>query len=75
MTKFYRITNTVSGLVLGFYEGTDEADALDTMARDAGYADHDAACDVATVEDGELSVVEVKVADITPNMLCVKVAE
>lgn len=35
----YRITNTNSGTVLGDYEGETEADALDALARDAGYPD------------------------------------
>ena len=34
----YRIEST-AGLILGEYDGTDEADALDAMAIDAGYPD------------------------------------
>ncbi len=39
MTTF-TITNTASGIVLGQYEAATEAEALDLMARDAGYADY-----------------------------------
>lgn len=39
MTKTYRISNAISGLVLGCYTGSTADEALDAMARDAGYAD------------------------------------
>jgi hypothetical protein len=41
----YTISNAVSGHCLGVYEGTSRDDALDTLARDAGYADYFDACD------------------------------
>jgi hypothetical protein len=55
MTTF-RIENTISGVVLGDYEGATEAEALDAMARDAGYSDYAACCEVAPVKEGEISV-------------------
>jgi hypothetical protein len=52
----YRIINTLSGVELGEYDGSDEHDALDTMAREAGYGDFHEACGVAPVADGELHI-------------------
>jgi len=50
MTR-YLIENPISGTVFGVYEGNTAADALDAMARDAGYADHAEACSVAGTDD------------------------
>lgn len=44
---YYRIENSSSSVVLGYYKATTEADALDAMARDAGYADYAEAHSVA----------------------------
>lgn len=52
----YTIENTVSGMILGTYEGATEAEALDAMARDAGYADYAEAQKVAPAADGEIKV-------------------
>lgn len=52
----YQIINTISGLDLGIYEADDEDGALDQMARDAGYEDFEAACEVAPIKNGELKV-------------------
>lgn len=43
MTR-YLISNRSSGAELGVYEGETEAEALDAMARDAGYDSFAAAC-------------------------------
>ena len=52
----YQIENTRSGVILGEYEASSEAEALNAMARDAGYADYAACCEVAPVSDGEIVV-------------------
>ena len=36
----YLIENIKSGLILGSYDGASEDEALDAMARDAGYIDY-----------------------------------
>lgn len=43
----YTISNQTSGHCLGTYPGETEADALDAMAREAGYWDHGHACKIA----------------------------
>jgi hypothetical protein len=52
----YQIENVRSGVVLGVYKASSEADALDAMARDAGYADYEEACEVAPTFENEISV-------------------
>ena len=37
----YHIIQTVSGVDLGYYEGQTPDEALDAMARDAGYENYD----------------------------------
>ena len=57
MTKTYQISNSVSGAVLGDYEAADEMDALDVMAKDAGYQDY---ADLQSVSpDDDMIVVEI----------------
>lgn len=58
MTK-YQIINTTSGADLGQYDADDEQQALEAMARDAGYESYAAACEVAPVADGEIAVTPV----------------
>lgn len=59
MTKRFQIENTTSGVILGVYEGETPEQALDAMARQAGYADHAAACEVAPAQAGEIVATEV----------------
>lgn len=54
--KRFEITNTNSGIVLGAYEGETAEQALDAMARDAGYPSYAA---IPVEEDtGRLQVTE-----------------
>ena len=52
----WRITNIAAGVILGTYEGTTEAEALDALARDAGYTDYAEADAVGKSNAGELRV-------------------
>jgi hypothetical protein len=61
--KTYNITNAVSGLGLGLYGGATEAEALDAMARVAGYRDYEHCCDVVPDGSDELIVEEVDVGN------------
>lgn len=56
-TRLYRISSTISGQDLGTYEATSPEDALDVMARAAGYADATEAGEV-TGDDGDDLLVE-----------------
>ena len=57
----YTISNRTSGVVLGVYQGTSKDDAIDSLARDAGYADFFDACESG--EDGDdLIVTEIESA-------------
>jgi len=49
----WTIENSRTGMVMGTYKGATEAEALDAMARDAGYRDYAEACEVSA---GELTV-------------------
>ena len=40
MTSIYRIEQTATAVILFDGEASDESDAMDKMARDAGYADY-----------------------------------
>lgn len=53
----YKITSG-AGIELGTYVGATKKDALDAMARDAGYRDHADACDVTSDDGADLVVKE-----------------
>lgn len=56
--KHFKICNRISGADLGVYSGETSGDALNAMARDAGYRDYaDACADVGG--EGELLINEV----------------
>lgn len=52
----YLVTNTVSGVILGVYRANSKDDALDAMARDAGYANQADALDVIGSDGSDLKV-------------------
>ena len=55
----YTISNRISGITLGQYDAETPAQALDAMARDAGYDDYAEACAVAPSDNGEIVAAEV----------------
>src|SRR5579864_1202896 len=63
--KTFRIEDTFSGVVLGEYHARSERDALDAMARDAGYADYADAQRSDPAPDGELRLTEICVWSMT----------
>lgn len=62
MTK-YSISNQTSGCFQGIYEASSPSEAINVMARDAGYKDHAHVCEVLgiTIEEGEADLVVVEV--------------
>jgi hypothetical protein len=56
--KTYSIGNKVSGAHLGTYDGETEKEALDAMARDAGYRDYVHASQETGTNADELVVTE-----------------
>jgi hypothetical protein len=56
MTTYQIISS--AGVDMGTFEGATEAEALDAMARDAGYRDQDEAAEVAGPFDGTVKEVE-----------------
>lgn len=65
----YSISNKISGSFLGIYVAESEADALDAMARDAGYADYAEVLDTTDGTHGDLLIEEnVRRVEITTIM-------
>ncbi len=56
--SIYMIESLVSGCSIGAYAGTSKLDALDAMARIAGYTDYLALCDEHPSENNPLEVSE-----------------
>jgi hypothetical protein len=56
MTTYQIISS--AGVDMGTYKGATEAEALDAMARDAGYRDSAEAAEVAGPFDGTVEAVE-----------------
>ena len=52
----FNICNKVSGVDLGDYEGADKAEAMDAMAKDAGYKDYRDMCATTDPEDLDAEV-------------------
>lgn len=72
-TTTYRISNTTTGHIFGEYEGEDMDDALDTYAKDAGYADYDDLTDTLggdDYDDSDILVEEVEQTEpLTDDMI------
>ncbi len=65
----YQIENTLSGIILGVYEGTSVRDALNAMAQDAGHQDYEDMCEVAPARPGEISVTEVRLDVVSTEII------
>lgn len=62
----YQIHNSKSGTIIGVFAGATEAEALEAMARDAGYRSYAECCEVAPVAEGQIVLTEVA-ADAEPS--------
>ena len=58
--KKFRIMNTIGGVDFGVYEGETSDEALDALARDAGYKSHADAMETIEGYDKGLVVKEVE---------------
>ena len=57
MMRKWRVGNATSGADLGIFEGETEQDALDAMAREAGYADYAESQREAPADPGAIVVI------------------
>ena len=62
--KHYKIENTISGADLGIYYSETQDEALDKMAREAGYTDYAEAESIVPSEEGEILVSPVTAYDV-----------
>lgn len=68
----YQIENTSSGIILGVYEASSKEEALDLMAREAGYASYEEAQEAAPSRPGEILVVEMDGEESSINVSLTK---
>jgi hypothetical protein len=52
----YTITNIITGTVLGSFEASSEAEALELMAQASGYVSYAAMCEQIPAGSGEIEV-------------------
>lgn len=64
MKGAFKISNPASGVILGVYPGDTEAEALDSLARDAGYRDYAAACGVTGDDPDDPDLI---IEDVSPE--------
>ena len=62
------IKNLVDGVVLGAYKGETKTDALDAMARAAGFKDYDAVSHAAPCDGCELSITEINLPPVRSDL-------
>jgi hypothetical protein len=72
MTTF-EISNQTSGYVLGTYEGATEMDALNALARDAGYDNWEASVLADTYDDDAPRDIAARLRDARADLLLVEV--
>ena len=66
--KTWIIKNIVDGVVLGAYEGETEKDALDAMARAAGFKNYDAVSHKSPCDGCELSITEISFPPVRSDL-------
>lgn len=66
MNRMFRISNKVSGAELGIYVAETADEALEAMAREAGYESYQDVCQVTGTDETQLIISEVDGSDIDP---------